>query len=257
MGRGDVAYAGAVRDLALFSLLFGTGWRILSALVDGIFFGLTLMADVARHPGVVACAASGRGQGLAQPLAPYDPQPRVGAAIPDEQHDYAGNALCPSLPRGSGRSDSRCPAPTRDERPSGVGASAPAGRRSPPRPASLASASRNRCSRFASGTASHTVEPGKRLSVDDSVQWVGETVLVMREMLPAGRSTNHEKPRHPSEPGRGGDPRNAGAPQQARISPAKREDARRLAPCGERRTRHTTCDSDARHHTGQGGVRGS
>ena len=78
-----------------FSLLFGTGWRILSALVDGIFFGLTLMADVARHPGVVACAASGRGQGLAQPLAPYDPQPRVGAAIPDGQHDYASNALCP------------------------------------------------------------------------------------------------------------------------------------------------------------------
>ena len=53
------------------------------------FFGLTLMADVARHPGVVACAASGRGQGLAQPLAPYDPQPRVGAAIPDGQHGYA------------------------------------------------------------------------------------------------------------------------------------------------------------------------
>ena len=37
----------------------------------------------ARHPGVVACAAGGRGQGLAQPLAPYDPKPRVGAAILD------------------------------------------------------------------------------------------------------------------------------------------------------------------------------
>ena len=60
-----------------------------------------------------------------------------------------------------------------------------------------------------------------------------------------------------SEPGREGDPRNAGAPQQARISPAKREDARRFAPCGERRTRYTTCDSDARRHTRQGGVRGS
>ena len=29
------------------------------------------------------------------------------------------------------------------------------------------------------------------------------------------------------------------------------------APCGERRTRYTTGDSDARRHTGQGGVRGS
>ena len=60
------------------------------------------------------------------------------------------------------------------------------------------------------------------------------------------------KNHHPSEPGRGGDPRNAGAQQQARISPAKREDARRPAPCGERRTRYTTGDSDARRHTDKG-----
>ena len=79
-----------------FSLLFGTGWRILSGVGGWAYFlVLRWLADGARHPGVVACAASGRGQGLAQPLAPYDPQPRVGAAIPDGQHDYAGNALCP------------------------------------------------------------------------------------------------------------------------------------------------------------------
>ena len=66
-------------------------------------------------------------------------------------------------------------------------------------------------------------------------------------------STRKPKKSHqPSEPGRGGDPRIAGAPQQARISPAKREDARRLAPCGERRTGNTTCDSDALHHTDKG-----
>ena len=70
----------------------------------------------------------------------------------------------------------------------------------------------------------------------------------------APRRSEHslEKKRRHSEPGRGGDPRNAGAPQQARISPAKREDARRPAPCGERRTRYTTGDSDARRHTDKG-----
>ena len=93
MGWRDVAYAGAVRDLAFFSAL---GGGFCPALMDGLLFMvLCWLTDVARHPGLVACAASGRGQGLAQPLAPYDPQPRVGAAIPDGQHDYAGNALCP------------------------------------------------------------------------------------------------------------------------------------------------------------------
>ena len=72
------------------------------------------------------------------------------------------------------------------------------------------------------------------------------------EMLPAAQRESRKKSHQPSEPGRGGDPRNAGAPQQARISPAKREDARRLAPCGERRTRYTTCDSDALRHTEKG-----
>ena len=81
----------------------------------------------ARHPGVVACAAGGRGQGLAQPLAPYDPVPRVGAAILDGSQESVSRPPSSSLPRGSGRSDSRCPAQARDERPSGVGDSAPFG----------------------------------------------------------------------------------------------------------------------------------
>ncbi len=74
--------------------------------------------------------------------------------------------------------------------------------------------------------------------------------------LPAFQRESPQKSHQPSEPGRGGDPRAAGAPQQARISPAAREDARRLAPCGERRTRYTTCDSDARRHTGKGSTGG-
>ena len=71
-------------------------------------------------------------------------------------------------------------------------------------------------------------------------------------MLPSTQRQSRKKSRQSSEPGREGDPRAAGAPQQARISPATREDARRLAPCGERRTRYTTCDSDARRHTDRG-----
>ena len=184
-----------------FSLLFGTGWRILSGVGGWAYFlVLRWLADGARHPGVVACAASGRGQGLAQPLAPYDPQPRVGAAIPDEQHDYAGNALCPSLPRGSGRSDSRCPAPTRDERPSGVGASAPAGRRSPPRPASLTQGNLPQPLLSHQGTAL-PARREKRLSFVDSVHCAGKTVLVMREILPAGRGTSRDKPTSPASRG--------------------------------------------------------
>ena len=72
-----------------------------------------------------------------------------------------------------------------------------------------------------------------------------------RRRFPAQRE-NRKKSHQPSEPGRGGDPRIAGAPQQARISPAKREDARRLAPCGERWTGNATCDSDALRHTDKG-----
>ena len=107
--------------------------------------------------------------------------------------------------------------------------------------------------------------------LDSSKRPAGETCLPpiaslhneKETSLPAFQRESRKKSHQPSEPGRGGDPRNAGAPQQARISPAAREDARRLAPCGERRTRYTTCDSDARRHTGKGstgvvgGVEGS
>ena len=105
------------------------------------FFFSSLAGGCCPASGLGRLPAGGRGQGLTPPLAPYDPLPRVGVTIPDGQPGYASCTLASSLPRGSGRSASRCPAPTRDERPSGVGASAPAGRRSPPRPAALTSAS--------------------------------------------------------------------------------------------------------------------
>ena len=92
--------------------------------------------------------------------------------------------LASSLPRGSGRSSSRCPARTRDERPSGVGASAPAGRRSPPRPAALTSASGTVVP--ASQAVQHPLLWGreKRLSVVDSVHCAGKTRLGMGKCSP-------------------------------------------------------------------------
>ena len=59
--------------------------------------------------------------------------------------------------------------------------------------------------------------------------------------------------------GREGDPRAAGAPQQARISPAKREDARRPPPAasGGQGTRHATATPAAIRDKGEyGGRRG-
>ena len=138
-------------------------------------------------PGIRAWSPARRaagGRGLRSPLPPTTPNPALGQPSLTGSMITQAMPFAPSLPRGSGRSDSRCPAPARDERPSGVGASAPAGRRSPPRPASLASTSRNRCSRFASGTPSPAMEPEKRLSVGDSVQWVRETVARRRKCSP-------------------------------------------------------------------------
>ena len=96
--------------------------------------------------------------------------------------------------------------------------------------------------------------------LDSSKRPAGETCLPpiaslhneKETSLPAFQRESRKKSHQPSEPGRGGDPRAAGAPQQARISPAAREDARRLAPCGERQTGNTTCDSEALRHTGKG-----
>ena len=76
--------------------------------------------------------------------------------------------------------------------------------------------------------------------------------------LTAAQRADRETSRQPSEPGRGGDPRYAGAPQQARISPAKREDARRLAPAasGELGTRDTTEPPSTTRTRGSTGVVG-
>ena len=73
------------------------------------------------------------------------------------------------------------------------------------------------------------------------------------------RNAKAGKKHQPSELGRGGDPRAAGAPQQARISPAKREDARRLphAASGGQGTRHATVTPSATRKRGStGGVGG-
>ena len=72
-------------------------------------------------------------------------------------------------------------------------------------------------------------------------------IFMPEEMLPAAQHESRKKSHQPSEPGRGGDPRATGAPQQARISSAKREDARRLPPAasGGQGIRHATVTSSA------------
>ena len=72
-----------------------------------------------------------------------------------------------------------------------------------------------------------------------------------------------ERSPQPSEPWRGGDPRTAGAPQQARISPVRSAGrCAPMAPCGERWSGDTSYGRDALHHTykgstgGVGGVEG-
>ena len=49
----------------------------------GAFSFFRWLAAAARHPGMVASRRGAGDKGLAQPLTPYDPQPRVGAAIRD------------------------------------------------------------------------------------------------------------------------------------------------------------------------------
>ena len=76
-------------------------------------------------------AAGDKGPG--RPLTPYNPQPRLGTAIPCEDRVPSG-APCPPLCRASyGLRPPAVPRNARDERPGGVGAAAPPARRSPPR----------------------------------------------------------------------------------------------------------------------------
>ena len=64
-----------------------------------------------------------------------------------------------------------------------------------------------------------------------------------------------ERSSQPSEPGRGGDPRAAGAPQQARISPVRSAGrCAPMAPCGEQRAGDTSYGRDALHHTDKGSM---
>ena len=139
---------------------------------------------------------------MRSPLPPTTPNPALGQPSLTDNTDTRGVPLAFSLPRGSGRSASRCPAPKRDERPSGVGASAPFGAAISSAPCRAYVGKRNRCSRSASAMSSLDVGRERRLSFVGSVHCAGKTVLVMREMLPAGRSTNRDTPHQPSEPGR-------------------------------------------------------
>ena len=138
---------------------------------------------------------------MRSPSPPTTPYPALGTAILDALSACGVRPPSSSLPRGSGLSASRCPAPARDERPSGVGASAPFGAAISSAPCRAYVGKRNRCSRSASGMSSLDVGRERRLSFVGSVHCAGKTVLVMREMLPAGRSTNRDTPHQPSEPG--------------------------------------------------------
>ena len=100
---------------------------------------------------------------------------------------------------------------------------------------------------------------GKKESPRQEASSVPRHTLLPRGMLPAAQRTDRETSRQPSEPGRGGDPREAGAPQQARISPAKREDARRPPPAASdgQGTRQATVTPAATRDKGEyGGRRG-
>ena len=68
----------------------------------GPFSFFLWLAAAARHPGMVASRRGAGGKGLAPPLPPYDPQPRVGAAIRDRLSICSGSPPASSLPRGRG-----------------------------------------------------------------------------------------------------------------------------------------------------------
>ena len=108
-------------------------------------------------PGIRAGSRAQRvagGRGLRSPSPPTTPNPALGLPSLTDNADTRGVPLASFLPRGSGRSASRCPALTRDERPSGVGASAPFGAAISSAPCRAYVSKRNRCSRSASGMSS-------------------------------------------------------------------------------------------------------
>ena len=101
---------------------------------------LAIVLGLRLRPGARAWSPArrgGRGQGLAQPLVPYNPLPRVGTALLVGLHDCTGRPPASSLPRGIWQ---RPPAvPASPERASERRRSCrPYGRRSPPRHAALA-----------------------------------------------------------------------------------------------------------------------
>ena len=221
------------------------------------FFLFRWIAASARHPGVVACAAGGRGQGLAQPLAPYNPVPRVWAAIRDEHpraqaipppplcHATAG-ARTPAVPRRRGTSVR------------------PASELPPLRGGDLLRALPRL--RQQNGIVVPTSQALRR-----PLLWSRENgfPLVIRCNASKIQSRREENaPRRPEhEPRKDPSPQRAGArrrsPQRGSAAAGTHiaREAGRCAPiCPLRRAAITgdmTCDSDARRHARQGGVRGA
>ena len=160
--RGDCPCGGG-RPCRLMCILPAACRRGRSAWSGACFlFFFRRMGAVARHWGVVASRRGAGGRGLRSPLPPTTPNPALGQPPLTDNTETRGVPSASSLPRGSGRSASRCPAPARDERPSGVGASAPFG-------AAISSAScrayvskRNRCSFLANGASFLNVKQEKR-----------------------------------------------------------------------------------------------
>ncbi len=140
------------------------------------FVGLRLL------PGIGAWSPPGRGRGLRSPLPPTTPNPALGQPPLTDNTETRGVPSASSLPRGSGRSASRCPARARDEpgqsgggRPAGTLSRAGAGRASVrrrsfrPCGAAISSApcrayvsKRNRCSFLTNGASSLNVKQEKR-----------------------------------------------------------------------------------------------
>ncbi len=120
------------------------------------------MAAVPRRPGVVASRRGAGDRGLRSPLPPTTPNPALGQPPLTDNTDTRGVPSASSLPRSSGRSASRCPARARDERPSGVGASAPFGAAISSAPCRAYVSKRNRCSFLTNGASSLNVKQEKR-----------------------------------------------------------------------------------------------
>ena len=238
------------------------------------------------QPGIRAWSPARRaagGRGLRSPLPPTTPNPALGQ--PSLTRDPRAESV-PLPPLCRAAAGVRTPAVPRKRGTSVRPASELpplSGRRSPPRPAALTSANRivvpalqavrhpllwngeNGFPLLSQSTVpENRCQPGKNSSLDGGRHFFtakrilppSSRCLTKRALRFPAQRESRKKSHQPSEPGRGGDPRAAGAPQQARISPAKREDARRLPLRRAADREHDMRQRRPPPH-GQGGVRGS